>query len=444
MKSLRLIVTLFLCLLGLETVIASADDNADDKFAGWTEEQYRKYEDSIRAALYPPVILHRNDNPAPLVGGDKREKPQKTADHIPTTVAIDKTKAVGQIPIESGMSFGAKTYNVPIEVYPGIRDFHSNLSLTYNSYLGNSATGTGWSLSGIPAIVRGCKSVCHDGKTEAIIRNNTDPFTLDGMRLVKISTATDYILYESERGKIKVKGYIDGGIMKYFEVFYPDGNKGIFGFTSNTYNRMQYPVTSLKDAMGNTINYAYTFADNNYDIKKISYNGSSVDFEYINRPDTIISFVGGMKVCKTKLLRSITPYFNNKALRVYQLDYTVSNSRSFLSRIDCLAGGESFNPLLFYYGSGNTDKSYTYHWDEEHFFSCFNRTIGQWKEDLYREFADRDAFMERIKRNAALPKVAALNEAHIIYDLAPDSKFLRPAPRRGSIADFISRIFKRK
>ncbi len=232
--------------------------------------------------------------------------------------------------------------------------------------------------------------------------------------------------------------------MKYFEVFYPDGNKGIFGFTSNTYNRMQYPVTSLKDAMGNTINYAYTFADNNYDIKKISYNGSSVDFECINRPDTIISFVGGMKVCKTKLLRSITPYFNNKALRVYQLDYTVSNSRSFLSRIDCLAGGESFNPLLFYYGSGNTDKSYTYHWDEEHFFSCFNRTIGQWKEDLYREFADRDAFMERIKRNAALPKVAALNEAHIIYDLAPDSKFLRPAPRRGSIADFISRIFKRK
>ena len=52
--------------------------------------------------------------------------------------------------------------------------------------------------------------------------------------------------------------------------------------------------------------------------------------------------------------------------------------------------------------------------------------------------------MERIKRNAALPKVAALNEAHIIYDLAPDSKFLRPAARRGSIADFISRIFKRK
>lgn len=207
MKSLRLIVTLFLCLLGLETVIASADDNADDRFAGWTEEQYRKYEDSIRAALYPPVILHCNDNPSPLVGDANRQKIIKVNNHVPPTVAIDKTKAVGQIPIESGMSFGAKTYNVPIEVYPGIRDFHPNLSLTYNSYLGNSATGTGWSLSGIPAIVRGCKSVCHDGKTEGIVMDNNDPFTLDGMRLIKISTATDYILYESERGKIKVKIY---------------------------------------------------------------------------------------------------------------------------------------------------------------------------------------------------------------------------------------------
>lgn len=92
MKSLRLIVTLFLCLLGLETVIASADDNADDKFAGWTEEQYRKYEDSIRAALYPPVILHRNDNPAPLVGDANRQKIIKVNNHVPPTVAIDMEK----------------------------------------------------------------------------------------------------------------------------------------------------------------------------------------------------------------------------------------------------------------------------------------------------------------------------------------------------------------
>ena len=109
-----------------------------------------------------------------------------------------------------------------------------------------------------------------------------------------------------------------------------------------------------------------------------------------------------------------------------------------------LALSTFFNdPFLINKAKDEIEKESSY-WDEEHFFSCFNRTIGQWKEDLYREFADRDAFMERIKRNAALPKVAALNEAHIIYDLAPDSKFLRPAPRRGSIADFISRIFKRK
>ena len=89
------------------------------------------------------------------------------------------------------------------------------------------------------------------------------------------------------------------------------------------------------------------------------------------------------------------------------------------------------------------DKECSY-WDEGHFFSCFNRTISQWKEDLYRRFDDREAFMERIRRNSELPKVAALNEAHIVYDLAPDSKFLRPTSQPGSIAGLLAKIFRRK
>lgn len=31
----------------------------DDKFKNWTEEQYKHYEDSIQARLYPPVIAKR-------------------------------------------------------------------------------------------------------------------------------------------------------------------------------------------------------------------------------------------------------------------------------------------------------------------------------------------------------------------------------------------------
>lgn len=36
----------------------------DERFANWTEEQYQHYEDSVRAALYPPVIACKADDSA--------------------------------------------------------------------------------------------------------------------------------------------------------------------------------------------------------------------------------------------------------------------------------------------------------------------------------------------------------------------------------------------
>lgn len=34
----------------------------DDKFKNWTEEQYKHYEDSIQARLYPPVMAKKADS----------------------------------------------------------------------------------------------------------------------------------------------------------------------------------------------------------------------------------------------------------------------------------------------------------------------------------------------------------------------------------------------
>ena len=50
------------------------------------------------------------------------------------------------------------------------------------------------------------------------------------MRLIKISENVTTINYESEQGNIKVKAFLSGDVVKYFEVFYPNGTKGIFGY----------------------------------------------------------------------------------------------------------------------------------------------------------------------------------------------------------------------
>ena len=116
--------------------------------------------------------------------------------HVPNSVVLDKTKAVGQIVIQSGTtSTGAKTYNIPIDVYPGMKGFNPDLSLFYNSQQGNNVVGVGWSLSGIPMISRSGKSVYYDGKSQGIQLNKEDIFVLNGVHLIKKSETTSNIIY---------------------------------------------------------------------------------------------------------------------------------------------------------------------------------------------------------------------------------------------------------
>ena len=192
----------------------------EKKFAGWTEKQYKYYEDSVLSQLYPPVVVRKLEN-IPVgavitgsVNSKQRLMPMEDFS-APNIDFVDRGKEVGEIPIHSGITpTGAKTYNIPISVYSGMKGLTPDLALTYNSQQGNSVLGVGWSVSGISMIVRGGKTLYYDGKTEGVKLDNSDSFMLNGVRLIKISSANDHILYESEQGNIKVKGFFSGTTMK--------------------------------------------------------------------------------------------------------------------------------------------------------------------------------------------------------------------------------------
>lgn len=166
----------------------------DDKFKNWTEEQYKHYEDSIQARLYPPVIAKKADSAS--FGKDSNRPAQIppsriTNSHVPNSISLSQSKEVGQIVINSGTSStGARTYEVPIDVYPGMRGFNPQLSLAYNSQQGNSIMGVGWSVSGLPMIARSGKTMYYEGKPQGIVMDNSDAFVLNGIRLIKTSTAS--------------------------------------------------------------------------------------------------------------------------------------------------------------------------------------------------------------------------------------------------------------
>lgn len=346
----------------------------DERFANWTEEQYQHYEDSVRAALYPPVIACKADDSA-VKTRQKKVKPKISTysisnSYVPTYRYISTSKEAGQIEIKSGTTpTGGKTYEVPLKIGPGMNGHQPSLALSYNSQQGNSVLGMGWSVSGLSQISRCGNNLYYDNKTKGIAMDNGDGFVLDGVRLIKTGTYSTYMLFESEQGNIKVKGYYTSNLLKYFDVFYPDGSKARYGFATNTQNKLSYPLTSLADMDGNTINYSYTFINGHYNIDRISFNGSSVEFKYASgRNDPLTSYSGGVRVYEGSLINEIVSKLGSSVLATYSLTYTTQNSVSLLSQIDYTSLGKSFNPLVFYYGEGqkyptfSNDSTQLYEW----------------------------------------------------------------------------------
>jgi hypothetical protein len=166
---------------------------------------------------------------------------------------------------------GAMTYNMPIKVSPGRQGLQPQLSVTYNSLVGNGVMGMGWNIAGLSSIARIGKSIYYDGKSQGVALTKDDAFVLDGTRLIKLSETSTQINYETEQGLIKVTAFLSGSVIRYFEVRYPDGNKGTFGYATNSYNRLSYPLTALTDLRGNIITYAYTLSYNRYLRQLIDY-----------------------------------------------------------------------------------------------------------------------------------------------------------------------------
>ena len=173
---------------------------------------------------------------------------------------------------------GALTYMLPIETLKGVNNFQPNIALAYNSQSGNGMAGWGWNIMGLSMISRGGKSKEIDGVTQGTQFNDSDPFYLDGQRLIKIND-TDFVTEKFSKVKITkqtsgeyqfIIKYTDGRIAKYKEL--------VTG---------QYYISSMLDSFENEIKYTYQTDNFVPRITKISYGGTgypiSINFEYMSR-----------------------------------------------------------------------------------------------------------------------------------------------------------------
>lgn len=253
---------------------------------------------------------------------------------------------------------GALTYVLPIEVLKGINSFQPNISLVYNSQSGNGQAGWGWNIVGLSMINRGGTSKEIDGFTRGPQFNDSDPFYLDGQRLLKRNDA-EYVTHIFSKIKITrqtsgefqfIVKYTDGRIAKYKEL--------VTG---------QYYISTMIDAQNNEIHYSYDVADFVPVLTKISYGGTSVstdkfyvNFLYKTRKYPIKIFRNEIEYINSKVLHEIrTGSVYNNLYRKYSFihDFISEDSVERISEINVFNNsGQVLKPLVFKYNIANAAK----------------------------------------------------------------------------------------
>lgn len=254
-------------------------------------------------------------------------------------------------------------YNVPLTVVSGTGGMSPKLSITFNSSNGRGLLGYGFDLTGLSMICRAPQNLYRDGKADVIRFTSSDRFTLDGVRLSlfqKTSTGAEYRTETNSFSKIISEG--DSVNPTKFTVYTKDGL--IREFTSartlmgSSGNNIYWLETKVSDTKGNyyTVTYSGNASTNEYYPIRIDYTGNtgaslspyaSVRFTYQNASTTSTSYISGVKVCRSKIIKTVGCYYGNQLIRKYEISYASIRGKQFISQICEQAGNEKKNPTVF-------------------------------------------------------------------------------------------------
>jgi len=255
----------------------------------------------------------------------------------------------GEMDVNSG---GALTYTLPIEVFKGLNDFQPNLAVSYNSQLGNGQAGWGWNIIGLSVITQGGTSKEIDGITRGAQFNSSDPFYLDGQRLIKVNETT----FETQIfSKIQISRNMESGYS--FIVKYPDGKIAKYKELPGVYG--QHYIDTFIDALNYEIHYTYAVSNSVPTLTKISYGGKSasddtykIEFTYKNRTNPVKFYKNGTEYVNSKVLEKITVSSSTGGVyRKYAFTYDLMSNGNERLRIVTVENGQGqkLKPLNFSY-----------------------------------------------------------------------------------------------
>lgn len=256
--------------------------------------------------------------------------------------------AVGATPGQFAVNdLGVATYTVPIQVPPGVRGMQPELSLQYDSSLGNGLLGVGWRLAGLPEIER-CSAIADpqlDGFTDGVDLDGNDRFCLDGQRLVAVGDGSEYRTEVDSLQRVRAVGQAGSGPGT-FLVEDRDGVTWSLGGPSGRVaagelgDALVYLATRAEDRYGNHVRYEWGQDGDSLAFRPdaISWHDAfgeelgRLEFGYSPRTDTGRGWRVGQRWSHPWRLTELRSYTRgvdgaaaNIPVRAYHLDYAYSS-----------------------------------------------------------------------------------------------------------------------
>ncbi len=234
---------------------------------------------------------------------------------------------------------GAFTYNIPIEVAPGINGMEPEMAFSYSSDATQGLLGWGWSISGLSSIGRCPATIARDGYISGIGANDNYKFCLDGERLVSIGGGE----YRTESESFK-KIVNEGA---HWVVHHSNGKKSFYGYNAGSNSTMsdannlpiKWFIDRQQDTANNYLTYHYEKDSDSaaIRIKEIQYTkndaavsiNNSLEFFYGSRADTAEKYIAGTRVDTDVRLARVEAKANSNIVYSYHIEYETYDGITF-------------------------------------------------------------------------------------------------------------------
>jgi RHS repeat-associated protein len=266
---------------------------------------------------------------------------------------------------------GAFTQSYELTLPPGRNGMQPSLGLSYNSMSTDNASfvGYGWSLS-LPSI----KRLSPHGSDELYTRHDFTSALSGELSDITLTDAThgiygakvddgSYVSYTYNTDE--TWDVVDKAGMTY--TFGGDASARVANPSDST-QVYEWMLTSIEDALGNTVTYTYTADGNQVYPESINYTGFGtspgifdIEFTLESRSDAFTSYAPGFAVTTSYRISDVIIEVDGQEVRSYALEYDTGHNgaRSMLASITETATTEDGissivrEPTTFSYASGN-------------------------------------------------------------------------------------------